>query len=139
VLAAALALAGCGGSDGPRLAHEDAAPLIELTRRVAAEGACAQARDIRKLQAQALALVNRRRVPQPLQEPLAGGVADLADQAPKCVPASGAPLVPTQTAPAVPAAAPQPARPARNGHAKGPKHAKPPKHEQKNKRHGKHK
>ena len=60
---AALALAGCGGGDRPHLARADAAPLIALSKRIASEGRCAQARDIRALRQRTVALVNARRVP----------------------------------------------------------------------------
>jgi hypothetical protein len=90
-------LAGCGGSDGPHLARADAAPLISLSHRIAREGACAQARDIRTLQRRAVGLVNRRRVPAALQETFLSGVNALADQAPACVPAVPPAVVPARS------------------------------------------
>lgn len=83
----AVFVAGCGGSSEPHLARADVAPLISLSQRIAAEGACAQARDIRTLQSGAQRLVNERRVPRGLQAPLLGGVSALAAQTPACVPA----------------------------------------------------
>jgi len=78
-------LAGCGG-DRPRLARADAAPLIALSKRIASEGRCAQARDIRALHRRTIALVDARRVPSRLQQTLISGVDQLASQAPVCVP-----------------------------------------------------
>lgn len=77
-------LAGCGGG-GPHLARRDAAPLIKLADRIPREAPCAQARDIRALRAGALTLVNARRVPAALQEPLISGVNSLVE--PLCLPA----------------------------------------------------
>jgi hypothetical protein len=117
LIAAALALAGCGGGGGaergPRLGRADAAPLILLAHRIAHEGACAQGRDIRRLTAGAIALVNARRVPGELAEPLMSGVNALAEQAPPCLPP-----VPQQTTTA-PAPPPPP-----HGHEKHEKHGK---------------
>ena len=95
-------LAGCGG-DGPRLDRSDAASLIALAHRVPREEACAQARDIRALQARAVRLVNDGRVPAALQESLLSGVAALAEQAPVCLP-----KVPASTPPPPPSASPAP-------------------------------
>lgn len=86
LLAGVTVAAGCGGSKAPQLAHTDAAPLIALTHRISAEGACAQARDIPKLQAQATALVNRHRVPAELQDSMMSGVNALGALAPVCLP-----------------------------------------------------
>jgi len=83
---AALGLVGCGGGDGATLARSDAAPLIALSKRIASEGRCAQARDIRALQKRTIALVNARRVPAGLQESLLSGVNQLASQEPVCTP-----------------------------------------------------
>jgi hypothetical protein len=58
--------------------------LIALTDRIVHEGACAQARDIAALRARAIALVNARRVPDALQEPLMSGVSALAAEEPAC-------------------------------------------------------
>ena len=88
VSAVAALLAGCGGSGGPHLARADAAPLISLSHRIAAEGACAQARDIRALQRGAVRLVNGHRVPRVLQESFLSGVNALVAQTPACVPAT---------------------------------------------------
>jgi hypothetical protein len=112
-------LAGCGGG-GPKLDRDAAAPLIALAQRVPGESACAQARDIRSLRRRAIALVNARRVPAELQEPLMSGVAALAEQMPVCLP-----KVPA-AAPAPPAARPSP----------GPSPAPAPRGEKK--RHEKH-
>ena len=76
---------GCGG-DRPHLARSDAAPLIALSKQIAREGRCAQARDIPRLQVRAIALVNARRVPAALQETLLSGVNQLVAQSPVCVP-----------------------------------------------------
>jgi hypothetical protein len=94
--AAALVLAGCG-SDQPHLQQADAAPLLALTRAIPREGACAQARDIRRVQARAIALVNAHRVPAALQGPFTSGVNALTEQAPMCLPS-----VPVSTPPAPP-------------------------------------
>jgi hypothetical protein len=94
-------LAGCGG-EGPKLAGADAAPLVALAHRVPRDSPCAQARDIRTLQRRATALVNARRVPVELQEPLMSGVAALAEQAPVCLPKvpASAPTPPASPSPA---------------------------------------
>jgi hypothetical protein len=63
-------LAGCGSGGGPRLEHADGAALISLAHRIAGEGADGRARDIPKLRRRAIGLVNAKRVPQELQEPL---------------------------------------------------------------------
>lgn len=85
-VAAALAAAGCGGGRGtPRLERSDAAPLIALAHRIPHEGACAQARDIALLRRRAIALVNARRVPAELQEPMMSGVTALGADAPVCL------------------------------------------------------
>ncbi len=70
----------------PRLARTDVAPLIALANRVAAEGPCAQERDLAAVRKRAISLVNRKVVPADLQEPLLAGVNDLADRAVVCVP-----------------------------------------------------
>jgi hypothetical protein len=94
----------CGAAGGPKLSHADAGQLIALTRRIAAEGACAQARDIPLLQQRAIALVNAGRVDGELQEPLLSGVAALAAERPLCLPSvpaattTPAPLPPTRPA-----------------------------------------
>jgi hypothetical protein len=77
---------GCGGhrASVPNLARADATPLAALAGRIAFEGSCAQARDIRTLHRRAIALVNAKRVPAALQEPFLSGFAALADEAPKC-------------------------------------------------------
>ena len=107
-------LAGCGQSARPKLEHTDAAGLIALARRISSEGACAQARDIRKLHARAIALVNARRVPAELQEPLLSGVNALAAEQPVCLPSVPA----SSTTPAV--TPPPPPRP--HGHEHGHGH-----------------
>jgi predicted nucleic acid-binding Zn ribbon protein len=86
-LAAVLSLAAAGcGSDDPHLARADVAPLIALTNRVAAEGPCAQQRDLAALQVRAKALLNRGAVPPALQEQFSSGVNDLTTRTPACAP-----------------------------------------------------
>jgi hypothetical protein len=111
-----LVAAGCGsGASQPRLEHADAAALIDLTGRIAGEGACAQARDIPKLKSRAIALVNDRRVPGELQEPLISGVNALVAEQPVCLPSVPASsTAPAVTAPVPPAAKPKPKPP--HGH-----------------------
>jgi hypothetical protein len=86
-LALTAAVAGCGEQKAPRLARADAAPLAALSHRIAAEGPCAQARDIRKLQRTAALLVDAERVPHSLEPTLIAGVQALAARTPPCVPA----------------------------------------------------
>ena len=81
--------------------------MIALADRISRETACAQARDIRALTALRTKLVNERKVPSALQDPLSSGVNALAALTPPCVPA-------------VPAALPSP--PTTPEHGKGPKH-----------------
>ncbi len=112
LLAAVAALAGCGGGGGPHMTRADAAPLIALSHRISHEGACAQSRDIPKLQTRTEALVNAHRVPAALAESLMSGVNALAEQTPVCLPA-------------VPAAAPPPApAPRPHGHDEHHDHPK---------------
>ena len=107
--AAAALLAGCGAG-GPHLARQDAAPLITLADRIAREGPCAQARDIRALDDARIALVNAHRVPPALQESLSSGMNALVALTPPCLPTvPAAPVAPTTTT--------------------VPKHEKPPKHD----------
>jgi hypothetical protein len=87
--------AGCGGTD-PHLARADVAPLIALANRIAAEGPCAQKRDLAAVRADAISLVNRKLVPAEFQEQLLAGVNDLADRAVVCVP----PVAPIPPVPA---------------------------------------
>jgi hypothetical protein len=87
-------LAGCGGGGGPHLARPDAAPLITLADKISREGACAQARDIRRLRSQTTALINAHRVPAALQEPLSSGVNAFIE--PVCLPP-----IPSETAPTI--------------------------------------
>jgi hypothetical protein len=68
------------------MARRDATPLIELADKISREAPCAQARDIRALGKRTIALVNARRVPPTLQEPLSSGVNALVVQAPPCLP-----------------------------------------------------
>jgi hypothetical protein len=98
-------LAGCGGNGTPKLHRSDAAGLIALARRIAREGACGQAHDIPLLRRRAIALVNARRVPDELQEPLMSGVAALAEQTPVCLPkvSASSPSPPPARSPAPPA------------------------------------
>jgi hypothetical protein len=67
-------VAGCGSNGGPKLAHADGAALTNLVHRIAGESRPARTRDIGRLQARAIALVNARRVPAELQEPLLSAV-----------------------------------------------------------------
>jgi hypothetical protein len=122
LLVAMLALAGCGGdSSGPHLARADAAGLISLTHRIADETTCAQAHDIPKLRARAVALVNARRVPAALQEPLLSGVNALASTQPVCLPTTPA----SSTTPVVIRRVPAPRA---HGHPHPPHPHGPPKH-----------
>jgi hypothetical protein len=86
-VAFAAAVAGCGSHTTPRLAQVDAAPLVALSHRIAAEGPCAQGRDIRKLQQTAALLVDAQRIPHSLEPTLVAGVQALANRTPPCVPA----------------------------------------------------
>lgn len=112
--------AGCGGSKAPQLAHSDAAPLIALTHRISAEGACAQAHDIPKLQARAAALVNAHRVPAALQDSMMSGVNALGELAPVCLPTVTQQPTTTVSFPPPPA----PHKPHGHGHAHGHGHGK---------------
>jgi hypothetical protein len=96
--------AGCGGASRPQLEHADAAGLIALAGRIASESACAQAKDIRKLHTQAVALVNAGRVPQALQEPLMSAVNALGAEPPVCLPSvpASSTTAPTITPPTPP-------------------------------------
>jgi hypothetical protein len=106
-------LAGCGGGGGPHLARQDAAPLIRLADRIAHETPCAQARDIQALSKLRTTLINARKVPSELQDPLSSGVNALDALTPLCLPP-----VPAATTPA-------------------PKHGKPGKHDHRGKGKGK--
>jgi hypothetical protein len=92
VALAVLACAACGGGardDGPKLAREDAAPLIFLSNQVAryaASDPCRARRDIQRLQAHAIRLVGSGRVPAELKEDLMAGVNDLATHPVSCAP-----------------------------------------------------
>lgn len=77
---------GCGSDGGPKLEHADGTALIALAHRIAGEGACAQAQDIPRLHARAIALVNAGKVPAELQEPLMSAVGALGAQQPLCLP-----------------------------------------------------
>jgi hypothetical protein len=104
-------VAGCGSGGGPKLAHADGTALIALAHRIAGEGACAQARDIPRLRARAIALVNARKVPPELQEPLMSAVGALAAQQPLCLPT-------VTTSPVTAAPSPPPAPKPHPGHGK---------------------
>jgi hypothetical protein len=92
-----LAATACGGSSSePRIAHADAASLIALAHRIGHESTCAQAEDIPKLRARAIALVNHGKVPAALQERLIDGVNALGGDLPICLPSVQA--APTTTA-----------------------------------------
>ena len=62
--------AGCGSNSVPKLAHADGASLIPLVHRIAGEGADGRARDIPRLRDRTIALINAKKVPAKLQEPL---------------------------------------------------------------------
>lgn len=79
------------------MARTDAAPLIALAHRIPGERPCAQARDIRALQAKAIVLVNARRVPASLQDSLMSGVNALHEQTPVCLPSVQASTPPPTT------------------------------------------
>jgi hypothetical protein len=68
------------------MARSDVAPLITLADKIPHEGPCAQARDIRKLSAQRLALVNAHKVPAALAESFSAGVNALVAKTPPCLP-----------------------------------------------------
>ena len=112
-----MVLAGCGGGGGPRLARDDAAPLIRLADRIAREAPCAQARDIRALGELRTTLINSDKVPADLQDPFSSGVNALAALTPPCLPAVPAVATPTTTT--------------------APRHGKQPKHEHHGKGEGK--
>jgi hypothetical protein len=78
-------VAGCGSSSGPKLEHVDGVGLMSLTQRIAGEHGAARTRDIARLEARAVALVNRRRVPDELQEPLLSAVNALGAERPQAV------------------------------------------------------
>jgi hypothetical protein len=86
-LTACSALAGCGGNGHVSIARTDAAPIAALARKIAAEGPCAQRRDIAQLRQQAYALVSSRRLPASIADPFVSGVNALTADAPPCVPA----------------------------------------------------
>ena len=75
---------GCGSKSTPKLERVDAAPLLALAHRIGGEEACAQARDIPRLQARAIALVNSGRVPDDLQEPMMSAVGAVTAAQPSC-------------------------------------------------------
>jgi hypothetical protein len=100
-------LAGCGGG-GPHLARDDAAPLIRLADRISHEAPCAQARDIRALDARRTALVNAHRVPAALQESLSSGVNALVALTPSCLRSVPAATVTPPIAPVGPKPKPKP-------------------------------
>jgi hypothetical protein len=101
LLALVAVLAACGGASRPQLDHASAAQLIALAHRIGHEGACAQARDVPRLQTRAVELVNAHRVPAALQEPLMSGVSAL--QAPLCLPPAQVSQTTGTTTPAPPA------------------------------------
>jgi hypothetical protein len=68
------------------MARNDAAPLITLADKIPHEGSCAQARDIRRLSALRITLVQGHKIPSALQEPLSSGVNALVAQTPVCLP-----------------------------------------------------
>ena len=76
-------VAGCGSGGGPKLEHADGTALAVIAHRIAGEPRSSRARDIARLQARAIALVNARRVPAELQEPLLSAVNALAPGRPQ--------------------------------------------------------
>jgi len=76
--------AGCGSNGYPKLEDADGAALISLAHRITGEGACAQVRDIERLQTRAIALVNAGRVPDELQEPMMSAVGAVTARRPRC-------------------------------------------------------
>ena len=118
VLTALPCLAGCGSTSRPQLEHADAAGLIAVAGRIAGEGACAQAEDIPKLHSQAVALVNARRVPPALQEPLLSAVNALTAEQPVCLPSVPA----STTAPVITPPTPRHGHGHEHGHGPGPDH-----------------
>ena len=81
--------AGCGSNGGPKLAHADGAALISLAHRIATEGPNGRARDIPRLRDRTIELINARKVPAKLQEPLLSKVNALG-VAPTATPAQQA-------------------------------------------------
>jgi hypothetical protein len=77
-------VAGCGSDSGPKLEHADGAELTSLAHRITSETGCDQARDISRLQARAIVLVNAGRVPHELLEPLLSAVGALGAERPAC-------------------------------------------------------
>lgn len=96
LLVSLTACSACGTQKAapPALSRADAQPLAALAQQIAAEGPCAQRRDIARLQRQAISLVDSRRVPAELQDPLISGVNALAAETPVCLPS-----VPVTTTP----------------------------------------
>jgi outer membrane biosynthesis protein TonB len=119
LLAASLTACNGGSAKTPALRRADARPLMTLAARIQHEGACAQRKDIARLQQQTRALVNTRRVPSDLQEPLMSGVNALAADSPPCIP-----VVPVQTTTASPPPTPTPPPPHKHPKPK----PKPPHH-----------
>jgi hypothetical protein len=113
-----IALAGCGGAGPPRLRQADAAPLIALARQIAHEDPCGQTRDIAKLRARAIALVNAGRVPGELQEPLMSGVSALGADTPICL-AKVTPAAPSPKSKPEPGRRPAPEPRHRHEHGHG--------------------
>ena len=63
-------VAGCGSGGGPKLEHVDGVALISLAHRIAGDDAAGRARDVPRLRDRAIALINAKKVPADLQEPL---------------------------------------------------------------------
>ncbi|HEY1513857.1 MAG TPA: hypothetical protein VGF66_08885 [Gaiellaceae bacterium] len=76
---------GCGSGGGPKLEHADGVALMSLTHRIAGERGSGRAHDVSRLEARAIALVNARRVPKELQEPLLSAVNALGAGRPQAV------------------------------------------------------
>lgn len=102
------------------MARADARPLILLAQRIPGEAPCAQARDIRSLEARAAALVNAQRIPARLRGPLVSGVHLLRTQMPICLP----PVEQSTPPPPVSPTPPTPSHGAGKHHGHGHGHGK---------------
>ena len=69
--------------------------MIALADRIAHEGPCAQARDIRALSTRRVALVHAHRIPDQLAASLSAGVQALVVETPACLTAEPAATVPS--------------------------------------------
>jgi hypothetical protein len=94
------------------MARTDAAPLITLADKITHEGSCAQARDIRRLGALRIRLIQAHKIPPALQEPLSSGVNALVAQTPVCLP----PVAAATVAPPVVTIVPEQGKTHERGH-----------------------